>query len=280
METESLIKDYEREKHQERKRKGAHLESLFENSGKKSAPNNNDNNNDRILNKYSEEGNLTATSSPEISLRANTHENIEKSTSNSRNSLENNGNNLENVVSSYGDPSRNTECSPEENISCSGNTIRSTRNGIANTGNRMQHARTLNSENISRSVAYENDHDSNCQSRQSERDSPDMEERETHHYSAFKQINGSKESKASELETSVVIKQEKPDEASQVQVIPRQAEKVKNLTEDNGEIGEDCLKFLLFSGKLYRCERISDLNQTFSRFVGESVLGRKGILSV
>ena len=306
METERLRKDYEHEKRQERKRKGAHLEAIFEQAVKKSTQDNNENNNkDSMMNTENED--LASRSSPEIPPHSTTFENAGKSSTNGRNSLGNTGNSLGNAGSSYGvtgNPMGNPRCSPGKNISPSGNTVnplRSTRNAIGNTGNRMEHSRNLsvgpsrplekanNSlENTSCGVPYQNDHNSSCTSRESERDinpARQIEESEGTHYTGFKQIQGStlvtssvKESKGAEFQTTITIKQEKPDEPTPVQIMPAQTqvEREKSSTEDSGEIGEDCLKFLLFSGKLYHCERISDLTHSFPRFIGDNVLGRKG----
>ena len=296
METERLIKDYEHEKHQERKRKGAHLEAIFEQAVKKSTLENNENNNkDRSVNTGNED--LASRSSSE-----SIYENTGQSSANSRNCSGISGNSLGNIVSSHGDtgnPMTISRCSPGRNVSSSGdsvNTLRDTRNGI-----RVEHARNISCVpsrplekannslvNTSRGVPY--DHESRCTSRESEQESPEreIEEGEDEHYTGFKQIRGSgldtrlssaKESKSSDLQTTVTIKQEKSDDPPKVEIMPvtsQGLEPEKSSMEDNGEIGEDCLKFLLFSGKLYHCERISDLTHSFSRFIGDSFLGRKG----
>lgn len=275
MEAERLIKDYEHEKHQERKRKGAHLEAIFEQAVKKS--NQDNNNKDRILNKYSGDEHPASIRSPEIPPHNATLENTGTSSPNSRNSLGNNEKNVDNVVS------RSPRRSPGENRSPSGNSVnplRTTKNAIGSNSNRIELVRNL-SEKTSRDVAYQNGHNSSCASRESERESPDRaieESDEGSHYAGFKQIEESSESTSSEFRTSVSIKQEKIDEPAPVQVMSAQVqvEGKKSLPQDNVEIGEDCLKFLLFSGKLYHCERISDLTHNFSRFIGDSVLGRKG----
>ena len=298
METEKIIKDYEHEKHQERKRKGAHLEAIFEQAAKKSTRDNNENNNkNRSVNTGNE--NLASRSNSE-----SIYESTGQSSANSRNCLEISGNSLGNIVSSHGDtrnPITISRCSPGRNVSSSGdsvNTLRDTRNGI------IEHSRNIlcapsrplekanNSlENTSRGVSNSYDHESRCLSRESERESPEreMEVSDGDHYTGFKQIRESgldtrsvssvKESKSSDFQTTVTIKQEKSDDPPKVEIMPvtsQALEPEKSSMEDNGEIGEDCLKFLLFSGKLYHCERISDLTHSFSRFIGDSVLGRKG----
>ena len=306
MEAERLIKDYEHEKHQERKRKGAHLEAIFEQAVKKSTQDNNENNNkDRTTNTENE--NMLSGSSPKVSPYSTTFENAAKPSANSRNSSGNAGNSLGTVVSSYGDtgnPIAIPRCSPGRNVSPSGDTenaLRNTRNTNGNTGNRMEHARNLSgisgrplekannsSENTSGAGPYENDYDLGCNAQESERESPEgqIEGSEGNRYTGLKQIQESssgsssaEEPKSSEFQSTVTIKQEKSDDPPPVQIMPvrSQVEREKRpTTEDSGEIGEDCLKFLLFSGKLYHCERISDLTHSFSRFIGDSVLGRKG----
>ena len=277
MEAERLIKDYEHEKHQERKRKGAHLEAIFEQAVKKS--NQDNNSKDKMVNKYSGGENLASIRSPEIPPHSTTFGNAGTSSSNSRNSLGNNGKNVKNIVSPFGDASNplgNPRRSPEENRIPSENSVNPLKNAIGSNGNRMEL-----SENTSHEVAYQNGHNSSCASRESERESPDRardESDEGSHYAGFKQIDESSESTSSEFRTSVSIKQEKIDEPTPVQVmsVQSQIDGKKSSTQDDGEIGEDCSKFLLFSGKLYHCERVSDLTHNFSRFIGDNVLGRKG----
>jgi hypothetical protein len=288
MEAERLIKDYEHEKHQERKRRGAHLEAIFEQTVKKSSRDSYENGNKDKSNPGNEE--LASRSSSE-----STYENAGQSSANSRNSSGNSGNNSGNVVSSHedaGNPIAIPRRSPGRGASPSGDTgnaLKETRNGI-----RIEHSRAIscvssrqlekaNNSSLSRGVSY--DHEPT--SRESGRESPkrEVEGSEGSNYTGFRQVNGSdtrmssaKESKSSEFQPTVTIKQEKTDEPPQVQImaVPSQIEREKSSAEDNGEIGGDCLKFLLFSGNLYHCDRISDLTQSFSRFVGDSVLGRKG----
>ena len=283
MEAERLIKGYEHEKHQERKRKGAHLEAIFKQAAKKSNQDNNNKDSSRLLNNYSGDEKLVSIRSPEIPPCNTT---FEKAATSSRNSLGNNGNDVENVVSSFRDGGNHLgkpRHSPGENGSPSGNSVnplRNTKNGIVSNGSAKVHVRSL-SENKSHDVAYQKDRNSSCASRESEQERSDRtaeENSQGSHYTGFKQIEESSESTGSEFPTSVSIKQEKIDEPPPVQVISTQSQEEgrKSLVQDNGEIGEDCLKFLLFSGKLYRCEKISDLTHGFSRFIGDSVLGRKG----
>ncbi|XP_028391272.1 uncharacterized protein LOC114516096 [Dendronephthya gigantea] len=300
METERLIKDYE---HQERKRKGAHLEAIFDKAVKKPSQVTNENNNkDRPVNKYSME--LASMSSPEIPPHTSALEIAGKSPVNPTNLLENSVNAL--VISASeslgntGNPMGNTRCSPTNSRSPSGVGVSPSRSARGSMENRMEHSMNSSgisrnpleksrnsSENTPRNVAYHDDRDSSCTTREARDETSDKQVKEMNggHYPGFKPIapsntdfNATKEAGISEFQPTVTVKQEKPDEATPVQVMPVQNKLVEKSSGrvDNADIGEDCLKFLLFSGKLYHCERISDLTHSFSRFIGDSVLGRKG----
>ena len=300
METDRLIKDYE---HQERKRKGAHLEAIFDKAVKKPSQDRNENNNkDRPVNKYSE--NLASIRSPEIPPHTSAFENAGKSPASPANFFENTVSALGNAGNSFGssgNPTGNTRCSPTKSRSPSGIGVSPSRNARGSMENRMEHSRNssgisrnslekprTSSENTPRNTAYHVDRDSSCTTREAREEPPDkqVDEMNDSHYPGFKPIptsntdfNATKDAGISEFQPSVTVKQEKPDEPAPVQVMPVQSKLVEKGSGrvDSGDVGEDCLKFLLFSGKLYHCERISDLTHSFTRFIGDSVLGRKGI---
>ena len=85
---------------------------------------------------------------------------------------------------------------------------------------------------------------------------------------------------AAGLNNGVKVKQEQTSEGETlpvqlVSVQGRHEEKVK--TEGGeGDGDDDYFKYLLFAGKLYHCERVSDLTHNYLRFGTESLHGRKG----
>lgn len=284
MEAEILRKDYEHEKQQERKRKGAHLEAIFEHSVKKSSKEIQETDNKNRMLHTACKG--LASTSTQDSFRTTAFENTQKSPGSSANVS---GNNLENSVNPYGDDGNlrgNPRCSPANNISPSENSVnplRKTRNSGESTRNCVAHP------NVVPSSIHSHQHENDAKiftPRELDRESPKRQlgESDTTHYTGLKKLQRSglekssavHESDSSGFQTPVTIKQEMCDDPVQIMPVQSQLGKDKNSSEDNVEIGEDCLKFLLFSGKLYNCERISDLTHSFSRFVGDNVLGRKG----
>lgn len=87
---------------------------------------------------------------------------------------------------------------------------------------------------------------------------------------------------AASLNNGVKVKQEQTGEGETLpvqlgSVEGRHEEKTKpGGGEGDGDVGDDYFKYLLFAGKLYHCERVSDLTHNCTRFGTDSLHGRKG----
>lgn len=241
MENDRQVKNYEQEKSHERKRKAEYLESIFDNVAKKPSQDRVNNNKEGLLGK-----DLLSSSKHNGGLNGSVCVSTENS-SMAKNSLGNGS--LADSVHQEANSSKNLNTSQKMQTSSNCTSPGSPKPGIK-------------SPSECQSDHYPRFHATNLESNGNR--TPTRERGEE---------------KSAEFNNGVTVKQEQTSETESlpVQIVSVQGRREeKTESDDNGDIGDDYLKFLLFAGKLYYCERVSDITHSYSRFGTESLQGRKG----
>lgn len=263
------IESYDCEKHEARKRKGAHLEALFAEKTMKSSKANYANS---ITEGITDESsaNIASITDPEMSSRTEVDSSVNSIRMYSPNptrSYDNDGQN-ENEINLVRTSSEGLMAPTSSPIAVHRAVL---------PGNGQSPTERVNDIDFDGSSRYS----SHSTSRESDRHTPQQSSKDHEDFVPFQSSSETRlgavvpEHKSSDFLTNVTVKQEPAEDTCPVEVLPIQ-KMTESSPKDSKEIGEDCLKFLLFSGKLYHCEKISDLTDSFSRLIGDSVLGRKG----